>query len=134
MECLSELRKLIYRDKNNPNYNNRGASNPLHKNDERITKDGYRLIFIGDEHPFAINRYWIREHRYIAEKYLMTEEQSIEIDGKKYLNPIYDVHHKDLDGLNNSIENLEILLRSDHKKLHHKLKKEQNAKMTIKAS
>lgn len=121
-ECTDNIKKIIYLDKNNPNYNNRGDKNSLHKNNERVTKHGYRLIFIGDKHPFAIDKYWIREHRYVAEKYLMTDEQSIYINGQKYLNPIYDVHHKDFNRLNNSVDNLEIMLRSDHIKLHHQLK------------
>lgn len=76
-----------------------------------------------EEHPFAIDGFWIREHRYIAEKYLMTDEQSVTIDGKKYLNPIYDVHHKDGDKTNNNLSNLQILTRSEHQKLHWKLNK-----------
>lgn len=116
-KCLGELRKIIYLGENNPNYGNRGESNPLYKNGDRIFQ-GYRLIHISEEHPFAINKYWIREHRYIAEKYLMTEEQSIEVNGKRYLNPIYDVHHKDENRLNNDTSNLQILTRSDHSKLH----------------
>lgn len=132
-QCMGELRKAIYKGENNPNFNNRGANSPLHKKDERITKPGYRLIFVGDEHPFAIYKYWIREHRYIAEKYLMKDEHSITIDGKKYLNPIYDVHHKDFNRLNNSVDNLQILSRSDHMKLHQELKREFNINTVDKA-
>ena len=123
LKCMGELRKIIYDSENNPNYGNRGINSPLHKNNRRINSHGYILIALDYEHPFAIDGFWIREHRYLAEKYLMTDEQSITIDGKKYLNPIYDVHHKDFDRTNNDLSNLEILTRAEHKKLHWKLNK-----------
>ena len=119
-ECESKIKKIIYRGENNPNYGNSGINSPLHKSTSRINSQGYRLIPLDETHPFAIDKFWIREHRYIAEKYLMTDEQSIEINGKKYLNPIYDVHHKDFNRLNNSVENLQILTRSEHMKIHSK--------------
>lgn len=76
-ECLAKLRETLYLNENNPNYGNRGELNPLYlgKN-EKITSYGYRLIRLPKDeldHPFAIDGDWIREHRYIAEKYLMTK-------------------------------------------------------------
>ena len=123
IECSKEIKKIIFQGENNPNYGNRGLSSPLHKNNEKITTHGYRLIALEEEHPFAIDGFWIREHRYIAEKFLMTLEQSVLINGKIYLNPIYDVHHKDRNKLNNDPSNLQILTRSEHKKLHIKKNK-----------
>ena len=64
----------------------------------------------------------MREHRLVAEKYLLNETNSVEINGERYLKPEYDVHHKNFDKLDNRVENLEVLTRSDHLKLHHKLK------------
>ena len=34
-----------------------------------------------------------------------------------------EINHKDGDKLNNAVENLQILTRSEHKKIHHKLRK-----------
>lgn len=45
----------------------------------------------------------------VAEKYLLTEENSIEINGQKYLSPDYDVHHIDFNRLNNDKNNLYVL-------------------------
>lgn len=123
LKCMGELRKILYLGENNPNFDNRGINSPLHNKESRVNIHGYNLIALNEPHPFAIDKFWIREHRYIAEKYLMTDEQAVEIDGKKYLNPIYDVHHKDFNRLNNSIDNLQILTRSDHMKLHQQLRK-----------
>ena len=47
----------------------------------------------------------------MAEKYLMTDDQAIEIDGVKYLSPLFDVHHKDFNKQNNNLDNLEIMKR-----------------------
>jgi hypothetical protein len=118
-KCRATYLKSIYAGKNNPNYNNRGNKNPMFK--DEFIHCGYRWIY-EPNHPFAINGR-VREHRIIAEQYLLTDEFSVEINGKKYLSPIYDVHHKDMNKLNNAVENLQILTRSEHKKLHHKLNK-----------
>ena len=59
------------------------------------------------------------------------------VDGKKVLEHVYvweqangpkpkgcDIHHKDGDGMNNALENLECLTKSEHKMLHAKAKLE----------
>ena len=115
------MREVIYLGENNPNYGNTGSNNPLYiGKPERINTHGYKLIRLpeGETHPFAIDKEWIREHRYIAEKELMVDQQSIEIDGNKYLNPDLHVHHKDLDKLNNEPSNLLILSPTEHMKVH----------------
>lgn len=118
-ECMGKLRKTLYAGEYNPNYGNRGEQNPIYKgHNERINTHGYKLIRLNEEHPFAIDGEWIREHRYVAEQYLMTDEQSVTINGKKYLNPEYHVHHMDGNKLNNSPDNLQIMTKSEHMKLH----------------
>lgn len=57
-------------------------------------------------HPLSAKSGYIREHRLIAEQYLLTEGNSILINGEKYLDPKFDVHHKDFNKLNNDINNL----------------------------
>ena len=114
-ECMGIYRSNVYKGENNPNFNNHGESNPLFKG--RILHCGYYWVYVPD-HPFCVEYGRVREHRIIAERYIMKNEQSIEIDGKKYLKPEYDVHHIDGNKLNNDPSNLMILTRSEHAKIH----------------
>lgn len=121
-KCMGEYRKIFYVGENNPNYGNKGSKNPIWKSDKRISPYGY--ILVRDEsHPYRNVDGFVFEHRLIAERYLLTEENRVEINGKFYLKKGFDVHHKDRNRQNNSPENLLVLTRSEHMKLHHKEKK-----------
>lgn len=66
----------------------------------RYVKDGYVYIHVG-------SRRYEPEHRLVMEQHL----------GRK-LAPDEHVHHRDRDTLNNALDNLEILSRSEHARLH----------------
>jgi hypothetical protein len=117
------LRSTIYLGENNPNFGNRGSKNPMWKSDEKISTYGYKLIR-QPNHPFCNCDEFVFEHRLVAEKYLLNDENTVEIDGIKYLSPFYEVHHIDGNRLNNSPENLMVLTKSEHMKLHKKKKKQ----------
>jgi hypothetical protein len=87
------------------------------KSDEKISVYGYRLIRCLD-HPFKNGDDFVFEHRLVAEKYLLNDENSIEINGKRYLRPELVVHHIDKNKLNNSVDNLVIMTRSEHTSMH----------------
>lgn len=113
----------LYDKEKNPNWGNRGINNPLWKGDIKISPYGYRLIKY-PEHPFANCDGYVFEHRMVVESHLLTTENSIEIDGKRYLSPEYIVHHIDGNRLNNSPDNLSVMRRDEHTKMHHKLRKQ----------
>lgn len=75
---------------------------------------GYILIYV-PEHPHADRGGYVAEHRYIVEKSL-----------GRYLRSDDIVRHIDGNKKNNDSDNLVVLSRSDHAKLHAKNKKNFN--------
>lgn len=120
-KCFAEYKKINFCGENNHQYGLKGNKNSSFKSDERITTQGYKRIRVLD-HPFRNKADFVFEHRLIAEKYLLNEENSVEINGKKYLKPNYEVHHIDRNRLNNDVSNLQVLTKSEHMKLHWKEK------------
>lgn len=118
-ECLNELKKTIYKNSGNHQYGLKGSLNSSWKRDVRISVYGYKQIRVLD-HPFRDKQDFVLEHRLIAEKYLLNNDNSIMVDGKLYLKPELVVHHIDHNRLNNDVKNLKIMTRSEHAKLHAK--------------
>ena len=118
MECKKQYDSKKMKGEGNHQYGLKGKANASWKTDEKITNYGYRKIRVLD-HPFRDCDDFVFEHRLVAEKYLLTEENSVEIDGKKYLKKEYDVHHIDENRLNNDPSNLLVLTKGDHKRLHN---------------
>ena len=122
-ECLSKYRSQVYLGEANPNFGNRGDKNPIWRSDTKISSYGYRMIRVPD-HPFANCDGFVFEHRLIAEKFLLTPEFTVEINGKTYLSPDFVVHHKDHNRLNNNPDNLEIMTLAEHTRMHQQKQKE----------
>lgn len=121
-ECNNKLRKVTYKGINNPQYGLKGQLNASWKSDKKITSYGYVKIRCLD-HPFQDCDGFVFEHRLIAEKYLLTEENSVLINGKRYLKQTYSVHHIDENKLNNDVRNLKIMTKSEHMSYHSKKRK-----------
>lgn len=122
MECFIESKKESMKGENNHQFGLKGEKNASWKSNKKVTNYGYIKVRCID-HPFKDCDDMIFEHRLVAEKYLLNENNSIEINGKRYLKKEYIVHHKDGNRKNNNVDNLEIMLLSDHTKLHHKQRK-----------
>lgn len=71
------------------------------------TYNGYILVKAPD-HPGADCKGYVREHRLVMEKYL-----------GRYLEDGEIAHHVDGNKKNNAIDNLELMLLSEHTRLHH---------------
>lgn len=116
-QCTAIFRKNsnYFIGENNPNYNNIRI-----KDNEIMNKNGY--VWIRKmKHPYKTDDGWIREHRVVFEEnfqFLLNDKNSIEMDGIRYIKEVYDVHHLDLNKTNNVADNLTMLTRSEHKKLH----------------
>ena len=68
-----------------------------------VNLSGYKCIKIGDKYLY--------EHRIIMEEVLGRKLKKYEV-----------VHHKDENKLNNSIENLQLMTKKEHDRLHTELR------------
>lgn len=120
--CNAIARKRWIIGEGNHQFGLKGEINSSYKGHREKIKSGYRFIRV-PEHPFAEKQGWVREHRLVAERYLLTEENSIEINGELYLKPELEVHHIDENKLNNDKDNLMVLTKSEHRSLHNNTNK-----------
>lgn len=104
----------------NHQYGLKGSKNATWKHDIKLSRYGYVMVR-SLEHPFRQKDDFVFEHRLIAEKYLLNDENSIDVDGKKYLKEDYVVHHKNFDKTDNRVENLQVMTKREHQSLHAKL-------------
>lgn len=116
-KCFYEAKKSLMSGSGNHQYGLRGELNSSWKGGRKITRYGYMAVYMPD-HPFAQYGKIVFEHRLVAEENLLTAENSIEINGKRYLRPEYIVHHKNHNRLDNRPENLEVMLKGEHSSLH----------------
>lgn len=107
---------------NNHQYGMKGDKNASWVSDKRISSYGYVLVRQLD-HPFRNGDDFVFEHRLVAEKYLLDESNSVQINGVKYLSPAFVVHHLNFDRTDNDIKNLVVMPRGEHTGMHIKLSK-----------
>lgn len=119
-ECMGLYRKTAYLGTNNPNYNNRKEHIVEYNNGNK-----YYAVRVPNDHPFGYKGKGVglfyKEHRYIVEQHynLFDEKYFVVINGKHYLNPNVDIHHKNEITTDNRLENLIPLTRSEHTSLHN---------------
>ncbi len=92
------------------NHGNHTRGSDHHKwNDDLISSDGYRLVRVGITHPLACPNGYAYEHQVVWAS-----------SGR--VSPLVNecIHHKNRDSLDNRLENLELMLKSEHNRLHNK--------------
>lgn len=84
-------------------------------------------------HPFCNKNGRVKQHRLIVEQnyQLFDTKYFTFVNGKYYLLPEIDVHHKDKNHNNNSLENLTPCTKSEHKQYHKSIITERNEKGQI---
>ena len=118
-KCFAEAKKIYMKGEGNHQYGLKGSKNSSWKFDRKTTYWGYIKVRVLD-HPFRDSEDMVFEHRLVAEKYLLNEENSVLIDGKRYLKPEYAVHHIDENKKNNNVENLLVMTKKEHMSYHSK--------------
>lgn len=97
-------------------HKHRGKNNYNYKG-EIIDKSRYILVF-KPEHPYCDGKGYVRKHRLVMEQFL-----------GRYLTKDEVVHHKDHNGLNNDISNLELFdSNKEHMITIHRNMMERNEK------
>lgn len=119
-KCFYESKRESMKGPKNHQYGLRGKLNSSWEGGRHLSTYGYIVVY-SPQHPFARKNDLVFEHRLVAEKYLLTEENSVEINGKRYLAPGYVVHHKNGIKTDNRPENLQIMTLSEHQTFHNKI-------------
>ena len=119
-QCANKAKSMLYAGSGNHQYGIKGSLNASWKGGKHLSGYGYAYEYVPD-HPFSDKDGYMFAHRLIAEKFLLTDETSVVVDGKKYLNPELVVHHKNMDRLDNRPENLQIMTKSEHQSYHGRL-------------
>lgn len=118
-KCFYESKKESFKGENNHQYGLKGKLNPTWHGGRKKNRYGYWQVQALN-HPFGRGTSsYVLEHRLVAEKYLLTDENSVEINGEKYLSEQYEVHH--INGVrdDNRPENLIVMKKGDHARLHN---------------
>jgi len=116
VKCFGEFKSKNNLGKNNPNFNNKGRSNPLFKGDIIVTlNNGHMSKFIyTDNHPNLENNRLPLSRKVVEDnKDLFNSNFFDIIDGIGYLKSDSYVYHIDGDWLNCGIENLCVINKRD---------------------
>lgn len=118
--CGCKNRSIWFSGKGNHQFGLKEELNSSFKSWKHINNYGYILVHKKD-HPFCSRNGMVFEHRLIVEENADKFDSKffIEIDGKKYLKKEFHVHHKNEVKTDNRLENLVVLTKSEHLKLHN---------------
>ena len=97
-----------------------GPANPRYRHDKVSSMRGYKAVRPPAWYTGYVSRGFVREHILLmCEKFGWTE-----------LPKGYEVHHIDMNKLNNDINNLAVLTKSEHAKVHNQYKEWKDAQGT----
>ena len=121
-ECSAKYRSIWFSGSGNHQYGLLGELNPTFKSNEKKSVYGYILVN-SPNHPFKNGGGFVFKHRLVVEENAdkFDDKYFVEIDGKKYLSPKYEVHHINENRIDNRIENLMILTKGEHRAIHNRL-------------
>ena len=120
--CLDIAKRTLYAGERNHQYGLKGPLNSSFKGfviSEKNNRLTEQMVYCPN-HPFSSKNGRVAEHRLVVEDNysLFDSKYFTVIDGKHYLLPSSQVHHKDYNHNNNSISNLIPCTRKEHKRYH----------------
>lgn len=118
VDCCNVLRSEWMKGEGNHQFGLKGDKNASWKSDYK--EKNYRFKRVLD-HPFKDEDDYVPVYRLVADEYLTTEENSIVINGKRYLKQECVVHHKDFNKFNDSPDNLYVFKNKGMHILFHNL-------------
>lgn len=127
-ECDRKIRMKRMEGKGNHQYGLKGELNASFKKEELTAKNNKLedvRVFVGNWYKRYNESGRITKHRYLVELNHKLYDNSYfeENDGWFYLKKGYEVHHKDCNHNNNSLDNLQIVSKGEHIRIHNLLKK-----------
>lgn len=134
MPCHKAWRSLAMTGSGNHQYGLKGHKNASFKGSviPRANNKLTDMMIYSPEHPFSDARGRIKYHRFIVEKNyeLFNSEYFIKIGNDFYLKPEFIVHHIDGDHNNNDVNNLRVMTKGEHSRLHCILSKRNRNPLT----
>ncbi len=126
-ECERYYRREWFSGSGNHQYGLKGPLNDSYKNEELSAHNHNcidKLVYVGGWYKRPNIKGRIEKHRYLVEKNhnLYPSEFFDFDDGWYYLKKGLVVHHKDGNHDNNDLNNLDVLTRGQHTRLHNKLR------------
>lgn len=122
-ECSKALRSIRMTGCGNHQFGLTGDKNASFKGYEIKRKNNRQvdiMVYVPD-HPYANEYGRVKKHRLIVEQHHdMFDDKFFEIvNGKKYLKKCFFVHHIDGNHGNNNVNNLAVLSRAEHRRVHN---------------
>ena len=122
-ECSLLMRAEKISGENNHQFGLTGDKNSSFKHQVLLRKNHNNWYYKVSmpEHPNADSSKRVLLHRLVVEKnsYLFDSKFFYDSEFGKILYKHYDVHHKDMNTLNNDVSNLQILTRGEHTSMHN---------------
>lgn len=122
-ECNLQIRKIKFKGEGNHQFGLKGPLNSTFIEGNRHRKNHHLnevMVYVGEWYKGAVSGR-VKEHRYLVE--LNHSEYGDDkfdlVDGWYYLKNGYIVHHKDHNHSNNALDNLVIISKAEHTRLHN---------------
>ena len=123
LACSREIRRIAMSGENNHQYGLKGHNNASFLVGSRVRKNNTlqeKMVYVGDWHKRSVCGR-IQEHRYIVElnHTLFGDDNFDFVEGWYYLKRGRIVHHIDCNHDNNSLDNLCVVTKSEHTRIHN---------------